>query len=269
MRYILLMLLLLSVADGAPRKRVLYVTATAGFRHSSIETSHDVMQEIAERNGRFDVVVTEETSLLTASSLRDFDAVFFFTSGELPLSDSQKSDLLAFVRSGKGFGGVHSATDTLYTWLEYGNLIGARFDGHPWVQKATVRIEDFLSPIIGELAPGFAIVEEFYQFRDYDRRRLHVLASLDPDSVDLGAPGVNRNDRDFALAWTQSYGDGRVFYCALGHFEETWRDPRYQKVIEHALAWLVKEDILIPYDFSTSGTRPSKLPGPPHPRHPR
>ena len=61
--------------------------------------------------------------------MRNYDAVYFFTSGELPLSDQQKADLLDFVRQGKGFGGSHSATDTLYTWPEYGDMIGGIFDG--------------------------------------------------------------------------------------------------------------------------------------------
>lgn len=225
---------------GAQPKKILYVTATAGYRHSSIETSQNVLQELADWDGRFEVVVTEDVSMLNSSTLKDFEAVFFFTSGELPLSDRQKADLLAFVESGKGFGGVHSATDTLYSWPEYGRLIGARFDGHPWVQKAGVRIDDTGSEIVGPLAPEFDIVEEFYQFRDFDRSRMQVLESIDTTTVDLGATGVHRTDGDFPLTWTQAYGDGRVFYTALGHFEETWGDARFQAMMARALAWLVK-----------------------------
>ncbi|MGH9659273.1 MAG: ThuA domain-containing protein, partial [Bryobacteraceae bacterium] len=105
-----LMLALAGCAFPAP-KRVLYVTHSAGFVHGSISTSRRVLQSAAARSGALEVVATEDLSFLTAARLRDFDVVFFFTSGELPLDDSQKADLLAFVRGGKGFGGVHSATD--------------------------------------------------------------------------------------------------------------------------------------------------------------
>src|SRR5260370_32397431 len=111
---------LLSVAAvrGAPR-RILYVTATYGFRHTdSIEASVEVMQQLAQESGILEIVHTEDISLLTADFLRTFDAVYFFTSGELPLSDQQKADLLEFVRQGKGFGGSHSATDRHYSWTE-------------------------------------------------------------------------------------------------------------------------------------------------------
>src|SRR5258708_5605338 len=159
---ICLMLLSLSAAHAQP-KRVMYVTHSAGFRHDSIPTSVEVLQRVAANSGRLDVVATEDLSLLTASGLRDFDAVFFFTSGELPISDSQKQDLLAFVRSGHGFGGVHSATDTLYTWPDYGDLIGARFNGHPWVRTVRIDVEDSDHPAVSGLKPSFTIFDEIYQ----------------------------------------------------------------------------------------------------------
>jgi uncharacterized protein len=231
-------LLLLAVCLGAAEtKRVLYVTHTAGFRHGSIELSREVMAQVAARSG-LAVVSTEDLSLISAESLRGFDVVFFFTSGELALSDSQKRDLLDFVRGGKGFGGAHSATDTLYTWPEYGEMIGGYFDGHPWTQEAAVDVEDPDHPATRALGNTFRILEEFYQFRAFSRDRVRVLATLDTRSVNLAAEGVNRTDEDFALAWVRPYGAGRVFYTAFGHFDETWRDARFQNMLDGALRWL-------------------------------
>src|SRR5215475_7691680 len=147
--------------------RILYVTATYGYRHDSIETSIQVFQDLATQSGLFEVVNTEDVSLLNADYLRDFDAVYFFTSNELPLTDQQKADLLDFVRQGKGFGGSHSATDCNYTWADYGDLIGGYFDGHPWVQEASVDVEDLQSPLVKHAAPSFHFTEEFYQFRAF------------------------------------------------------------------------------------------------------
>jgi type 1 glutamine amidotransferase len=219
-------------------KRVLYMTHSAGYVHDSIPTSCAVMQELATRSGKFEVLCSEDLSLIVADSLQNFDIVYFFTSGELELSDRQKADLLAFVRDGKGFGGVHSATDTLYAWQEYGDLIGAYFNGHPWVQEVSINTEDLVDPIVSALAPSFRIVDEIYQFRDFSRDRVHVLMSLDTTSVDLTAPQVAREDGDFPLAWRRNYGQGRVFYTALGHFSETWLDQRFQTMLLNALIWL-------------------------------
>src|SRR5882724_3102229 len=147
-----IVLLLAASMEAEATKRVLYVTATAGFRHTdSIDASIGIMQQIAHDSGTLEVVHTEDLSLINAENLRNFDAIYFFTSGELPLSDQQKSELLDFVRQGKGFGGSHSATDSLYTWPEYGEMIGAYFDGHPWAQDAAVDVEDPESPIVAHL----------------------------------------------------------------------------------------------------------------------
>ena len=222
----------------AQPKRILYVTHSAGYRHDCLPVSVQVMQEVASGSGKLAVVATEDVSMLNAAALRDFDAVFFFTSGELPVSDEQKRDLLEFVRGGKGFGGAHSATDTFYTWPEYGDLIGARFNGHPWVQPVALSVEDPLHPAVAPVSPGLTILDEIYQFREFSRDRVRVLLSLDTHSVNIGADGVNPGTEDFPSTWVRPYGSGRVFYTALGHFKETWRDARFQQTLLGAMLWL-------------------------------
>ena len=230
---------LAAVAFAQP-KRILYVTHSAGFVHGSIGASREAMSQVARRTGKLEIFPTEDLSYITADRLREFDAIFFFTSGELPLSDSQKRDLLDFVRSGKGFGGAHSATDTLYLWPEYGELIGAYFDDHPWTQEAGVDVEDPGHPATRKLGNSFRLLEEFYQFRSFSRDRVRVLLTLDTRTVTFNER-VNRTDGDFALAWCRPYGNGRVFYTAFGHFDETWADSRFQDLLEGALLWLTGE----------------------------
>jgi type 1 glutamine amidotransferase len=181
---------------------------------------------LGEKHG-FSVVCSQNSRAeITGDLLKDYDAVFFYTTGELPLSDAQKSDLLGFVKNGKGFGGSHCATDTFYKWKEYEGLIGAWFTSHPWTQKVRVIVEDQKHPATKHLGDSFFIDDEIYQYRaPYSREKGHVLMKLDMDSVKgLG----KRTDSDNALAWVHSYGKGRVFYTALGHRPEVWNDPRFQ-----------------------------------------
>jgi len=56
-----------------------------------------------------------------------------------------------------------------------------------------------------------------------------VLLTLDAASV--GASG------DYPLAWCKSIGRGRAYYNALGHYDTTWRDARYQAQLAGALRW--------------------------------
>ncbi len=255
--FVLAALLLLAWDADAAARKLLYVTFSGGFVHSSIPLSEQVMRDIGQRSGAFDVTVTQDLSQINADNLRNFDGLFFFTSGELSLSAAQKQAMLDFVRNGKGFGGVHSATDTAYTWPEYGDLVGAYFDGHPWTQVVTIQVEDPDHPAMRALAPSFSILEETYQFRNFSRERVRVLMTLDTSSVSLDVPGINRTDNDFALAWVRSYGSGRVFYSALGHFDETWRDARVQQHLLDGIRWMMGD---LP---GSAEPRPKPVPAPP------
>jgi type 1 glutamine amidotransferase len=211
--------------------RVLMVTATAGFRHDSIATAQSVLASLGGSTGEFRVAATEDLSLLTASGLAGYEVVFFaLTSGELPLTTDQKAAVLNFVANGGGFLGAHSATDTLYDWPEYGEMLGAYFREHPWTQQAAVVAEDGSHPAMTGVDTRFTINEEFYTFRENPRPRVQVLMRLDPVSV--GASG------DYPLAWARSYGRGRVYYNALGHFAATWQDARFQRQLRSAIRWL-------------------------------
>lgn len=217
--------------QGAPI-RVLMLTATAGFRHDSIAAARDVMSSLAA-GGEFAVTATEDVSSITATTLAAYDVLFFaLTSGELPFTADQKTAILAFVNGGKGFLGVHSATDTLYSWPDYGRLVGAYFKEHPWTQQATVLVEDQSHPSTAGIGDRITLLEEFYTFRENPRGRVQVLLRLDPASV--GSTG------DYPLGWVQDFGSGRVYYNALGHFSGTWRDQRFQRQLSGAIRWAAR-----------------------------
>jgi type 1 glutamine amidotransferase len=250
-----LLLVLLAFTSSTPaqekaagnKKRVLLITESKGFKHSVVNRGKEPLclvektfLALAQKYGFFEVDCTQDSrSVINSDNLKKYDAVFFYTTGELPLSDVQKSDLLAFVRNGKGFGGSHCATDTLYKWKDYGELVGGYFDGHPWHQKIRVIVEDKTHPATKHLGDSFEITDEIYQFKaPYGRDKLHVLMKLDMDSVDSVKKPGKRADKDNALAWVHDYGKGRVFYTALGHREEVWNDPRFQQHIIGGLRYL-------------------------------
>jgi type 1 glutamine amidotransferase len=206
------------------------LTATAAFRHDSIPAARDTMTRLAITTGQFVVTPTEDLSLVNADTLRGYDVVMFaLTSGELPFSPSQKTALIDFVTSGHGFIGIHSATDTLYEWPDYGRLVGAYFKEHPWTQRGTVVLETAAHPANVGVIDRLSLIEEFYTFQENPRSHVEVLLHLDAASV--GATG------DYPLAWAQSFGSGRDYYNALGHFPETWIDDRFQRMLVSAIAW--------------------------------
>jgi hypothetical protein len=165
----------------------------------------------------------------------------FNTTGELPMTDDEKQAFVAFLKSGHGFVGVHSATDTFYMWGTYGDIIGGWFNNHPWHQMVTIDVEDPASPIVGFLGKSFQITDEIYQISDFKAETSHVLLRLDPNSVDLGKGGVVRRYYGWPIAWIRMFGQGRVFYTALGHEDAVWNDSRFQEMLRNGIKWVMKQ----------------------------
>lgn len=222
----------------APKKgKLLYMTLTKGYHHESVELSKQIMKEIGDKSGAWETTVTEDVAAFTKDNLKDYDTVMFNTTGELPMSEDQKKALVDFVRSGHGFVGVHSATDTFYMWADYGEMIGGYFNNHPWHEMVTIEVADPSSPIVGSLGKSFQINDEIYQISDFQAKDSHVLLRLDAASVDLKKNGVMHRYYGWPVAWTRSFGKGRVYYNGLGHDAWVWKDARYQEMLLKGIQW--------------------------------
>ncbi len=225
--------------------RVLFVTHSAGFTHSVVKRAaaaklahaENVLVEAAR--GRLTIHPTQDCSQINAENLANYDAVLFYTTGELPIPGEGKQELLDWIRAGGAFAGIHCATDTFYKFPGYMDLIGGAFAGHPWHKEVGVRVEDSNHPAVAHLGSGFKITDEIYQFRDFRRHPLRVLLTLDPDSIDDFDKG-RRDDGDYALAWCKEYGEGHMFYTALGHREDVWTDARFQEHLMAGIEWAVE-----------------------------
>ncbi len=229
------------LARGNKKGKLLYLTLSAGFKHGSVPLSRDIVKEIGDKSGAFETTLAEDVTPFTAENLKNYDAVMFYTTGELPMTDEQKNAFIHFIKSGHGFVGVHSATDTFYMWKEYGDLIGGYFNGHPWHQEVAVDVADPTSPLVSSLDKSFQIKDEIYQIDDFRDGSSHVLLKLDPKSVDLKKPGVHQRYYGWPLAWTRMDGRGRVFYTALGHEDAVWKDERFQKFLLNGIKWAMRE----------------------------
>ena len=223
-----------------PLDRILYFTYSAGYRHDVLPLSAAILTQLGRDCGAFEIIATEDLAEFSTGNLERYAAVMFYTTGEIPMSSVQKTALLNFVRSGRGFLGIHSAADTFYTWPDYLDLIGGYFDGHPWHQAVTIEVADTADPLVAFLGSSLQLNDEIYQISDFDYQTSHVLLRLDPTSVDLTRRGARRRFYGWPLAWSRSFGQGRVFYTALGHEEAVWRDDRFQRLLQNAILWTIR-----------------------------
>jgi uncharacterized protein len=249
-------------AKPAKPRKLLIFSVTNGFHHSSIATGQLAFTELGKKTGAFETVVSDDLANFEVDVLKTFDAVCFLsTTGEVfspsneqkksmtpdqikeaeTKADKLKANLMAFIKSGKGFVGIHSATDCCYEWPEYGQMINGYFDGHPWTSGTDVSIKvepgQEKNPLVAMFdGKNVDFKEEIYQLKEpYDSKQVDMLLRLDSDKTKTDIPGVKRADKDFGVAWARNWGQGRVFYCSLGHNDEIYENAT---VLKHYLAGL-------------------------------
>jgi type 1 glutamine amidotransferase len=210
--------------DGDPR--ILLFTRTQAFRHASIGPAVDALRAKGSAAG-VAVDATEDASIFNASDLARYGAVvFLMTTGDV-LDPAQQNALMAFVRQGGGFAGVHSATDTEYDWPWYGELVGAYFDGHPsnpGVREGRLLVRTVDHPATRGLPATWQRADEWYEFRA-EQPGLTVLLEIDETSYKSPAEGPARAPRP--IAWFRAFDGGLSFYTALGHTNESWSDSLF------------------------------------------
>ncbi len=224
------------VTPEKPR-RVLVFSQALKFKHASIPYGEKAFQIMGEKTGAFKADISRDGAELTPENLAQYDAIIINnTTGDFITTPSLRQGLLDFVSSGKGIVGIHAASDSNFSWEEYGELIGGFFVNHPWTSKTkvTLKIENPDHPVNQAFkGPSFEVTDEIYQFREpYSREKLLVLASLDTEKTDMQKKGIERTDNDFAVSWVREWGDGRIFYCSLGHNPEIFWN---QTVLLHYL----------------------------------
>ena len=247
-------------AKPAKPRKLLVFSKTNGFRHDSIATGKLALTEMGRRTGAFETVITEELDEFEVDRLKGYDAVCFLSTtlnvfaphpDKLKtMSDAEKQtaaerearlkdNLMRFLKSGRGFVGIHAATDTCFEWPEYGAMINGFFDGHPWTADTMVSVKvepgQEQHPLVAMFeGQNVEFKEEIYQFKEpYDSSSVHMLLRLDTEKTDMTKPGIKRTDGDFGISWARHWDKGRVFYSSLGHNHDMYWHP---KVLRHYLA---------------------------------
>lgn len=264
-------LLVIGAAATLPpidRPKILFFTKSSGYEHSVISwkkgrPSH--AEAILEKLGRdhgWEFVFSKDGRIFDSPKLQEFRAIFFYTTGNLletgtdgnpPMSAKGKQALFEFVRSGRGFIGTHSASDTFHTANEsqkgperfrnhgdqadaYVRFLGAEFIRHGAQQKAVNRVINPRFPGFEKVGESFEFHEEWYSLKDFSPD-LHVLSVMQT----TGMQGGEYQRPDFPSTWARREGNGRVWYTSMGHREDIWEHPSFQQILVGGIGWALAE----------------------------
>jgi type 1 glutamine amidotransferase len=226
---------------------LLFVTQVAPYQdgpagvHGVLNQAAVGLAQIAEMHGLLAQRV-DDVRQISAADVSDARAIALFTIGETPWSHDQRAALLEQLRAGSlAVIAIHSATDACHTWPEYGNVVGARFNGHPWTQDFAIDVVDSTHPATAHLGDTWTWHDEVYQFRDL-RPDARILLRVRDGELDLQAPGATTPSFGYPLSWCFTEGNGRVFSTSLGHFPWAWETPPYLRHISGGVSWALAEN---------------------------
>jgi len=272
-----------ATAKPAKPRKLLVFSLTRSYRHASIPCGVKAIEAMGAKTGAFTTIVSNDIAMFEPEKIKQFDAIVMNnTTGELFLpknfkklpADKKasaeaydkklKKSLKDFVSGGKGLAVIHGGLWCfLNSWhKEYSDMCGAAFVAHPWHTKVSIKIDDPENPICAAFGgKGFEVYDEIYAFtKPYDRASQRVLYSLDTSKMKLKPKfRGKRDDGDYALGWIKSYGKGRVFYTALGHYYPIFYNPAILKHwldgIQYALGYLKADATGRPLKASAAATK--------------
>lgn len=237
----------LSAQEGNENIDVLVFSKTKGFRHSSIPNSIKCMFELGQEHG-WNVTATEDASLFTKDFLGKFDVVIFNNTTQDILNEEQQEAFKKFIQSGKGFVGIHAASDTEYDWPWYGKLLGgdAWFLTHPPNQPGTILVENTDHPSMNYFKvmniKTLTTWDEWYTFKNNPRSKVKVLATLDESTIkDMGKDPEKVKMGDHPIIWYHEFEGARSFYTGKGHRPENFDEMVFRQHLVGGIEWAARK----------------------------
>ena len=259
----------MALAQEPKKRKVLFFSKSSGFEHAVIKRTNGqpsvvekTLADLGPRHG-MEFTFSKDGSLFAADYLAQFDAYMFYTNGDLlsagtdgnpPMTPAGKAAFLDAIQNGKGFVGIHSATDTFHTgetaqtdthrprtWRyrnlgdkadPYTRMIGAEFIIHSVQQRAALRVADAKFPGLAGRGERFELMDEWYSLTDFSKD-LHVLLVQETQ----GMTGIPYQRPPYPESWARMHGKGRVFYTSMGHRDDVWGNPLFQEILLGGLAW--------------------------------
>lgn len=254
-----LLLVAAPCAMAQDSKHILFFSKSEGFEHHpvAVENGKPSIAETALKNlaASNDALLdsTKDGTKICAENLKKYDLVIFYTQGELtkagkdggaPMSPTGQAELLEWIKNGGAFMGYHSASDTFHTpagaeVTPYLKMVGAEFIGHGGQFEGAIKVIDPTHPTMAAVPNDAKLLEEWYTFNNWNKETMHVLALLEPG--DERAKQERYNIPAYPIIWCSKYGNGKVYFNAIGHRDEIWSNRAFLDTVVDAAKWALGE----------------------------
>ena len=185
----------------------------------------------------YDVVVTDDVAALGAPDIGTMDLVVpYLTNAQI--EKQTVLNLTGAVRAGAGLAGHHAALATSFrNSTEFHFLTGVQWVAHPGnIIDFDVEITRPDDPLVAGIANFRYRSEQYYLHYDPS---IEILATTTfTGSHDPATSGIT-----MPVVFKRRFGEGRVFYSALGHVPEELSHPAARAFIERGLLWATRGSV--------------------------
>ena len=223
------------------KKVLLFTKNGEGYVHDNIPASIEMFFKLSASEG-FQLDTTTNSGIFALKDLQKYHAVVFSnTNDEVFDTQEERDGFVSYIRSGKGFVGIHSAGGTERNWAWYKQLVGGTFDFHPPLQKFQVKVVDASHPSTKDQPTVRTVNDELY-FMTEINPTVRILMVSDFSSPDYKSdkPMPTTFGKLFPCVWCNDFDGGRQWFSALGHAPADYSDPNYVAHILGGLKWVIK-----------------------------
>lgn len=204
--------------------------------HDPNQFADQLKQDLSEQ--RYEVTCVNTLNVLDdPEALKQFDVIIpLWTMGEL--SEQREKNLVNAVASGVGLAGWHGGmADAFRDALEYKMMVGGQFVSHPGnVRDYTVNIVKPDDPIVKGIRDFAFNSEQYYMHVDPSN---DVLAT----TTFSGSPLPWLEGVEIPVVWKRMWGQGRVFYCSLGHQVHELEVEAFRVILRRGIDWASRNDL--------------------------
>jgi len=253
--------------------KILVYHETNGFRHGSINAGITMFEDLGSENGDWLTDNSQDSNVFTDANLQQYELVVFLNTsgndemgsdGDL-LSASEKLALENFISAGKGYIGIHAATDTYRddSWPFYNELVGGILQTSPnhtsnnYNADMQIITDHPITDFLGNLGDVWNKDEEYYYWEQNggqlsnDNNVLFEVEQTGNESYDAARPitwykeSISYDDDNNDATPEVSIFGFRSFYTALGHNSSDYNsNTNFRTLLKNAVLWALEDAVL-------------------------
>lgn len=211
------------------------------YVHDNVDASVEAIKKMGAENG-FTVDASGIAEDINEENLKQYNCIILSNTNNITFeTDEQKLAFVRYVHAGGGVVGIHSACGSEREWPWFWAMLGGKFERHPPLQEFDIKVVNHNHPSTEFLGDIWEWEDEFYYLKHLNPDLTYLLAgdlrTLKDKDMDKYPGEVFGNY--FPLAWYHNFEGTRVFYTALGHKIEYYKDQNFTNHILGGILWAV------------------------------